>query len=282
MKKILITGANSYIGMSFEKYIKENYSTEYIVDTVDMIDGTWRDKNFSGYDSVFHVAGIAHQKETKENESLYYKVNRDLAIETAQKAKKDGVKQFVLLSSMSVYGLDTGIISADTAPAPKSNYGKSKLQAESGISELADDAFKVCVLRPPMVYGAGCKGNYQTVVKIVKKFGIFPMIKNERSMVYIDNLSMFVKLCIDRELRGLYFPQNREYVRTVDMAKSIASKLNKRIYFSRLLGCAVFLIRPFVGVAKKGFGTLIYKNTEVHNFEYCAVSNEESLDRSVI
>ena len=102
MKKILITGANSYIGTSFERYLKENCPDEYIVDTVDMVDGSWRTQSFEGYDSVFHVAGIAHQKETKENAHLYYEVNRDLAIETAQKAKADGAKQFVFLSSMSI------------------------------------------------------------------------------------------------------------------------------------------------------------------------------------
>ena len=128
MKKILITGANSYIGTSFEKYIKENYPNDYIVDTVDMIDDSWREKNFSGYDSVFHVAGIAHQKETKENAHLYYEVNRDLAIETAKKAKSDGAKRFIFLSSMSVYGMDTGVITRETEPNPKSNYGKSKLR----------------------------------------------------------------------------------------------------------------------------------------------------------
>jgi UDP-glucose 4-epimerase len=68
MKKILITGANSYIGTSFENYIKENFAGRYLVDTVDMIDGSWRDKSFSGYDAVFHVAGIAHSDNGKISE----------------------------------------------------------------------------------------------------------------------------------------------------------------------------------------------------------------------
>lgn len=159
MKKILITGANSYIGTSFEKYMAQ-WPEKYQVDTVDMIDGTWREKDFSGYDTVFHVAGIAHQKETQENAELYYKINRDLAFDTAVKAKTDGVKQFIFLSSMSVYGLETGVITKETVPTPKSNYGKSKLQAEELLNGLADETFKVAILRPPMVYGKGCKGNY--------------------------------------------------------------------------------------------------------------------------
>ena len=166
MKRILITGANSYIGASFETYIKQ-WDEEYSVDTVDMIDDAWREKDFGAYDVVFHVAGIAHKKETKDNAQLYYKVNRDLAFETAAKAKTDGVKQFIFLSSMSVYGMVTGVVAKDTVPCPKSNYGKSKLQAEEYINRLGSEKFKVCTLRPPMVYGKDCKGNFQTIVKVI-------------------------------------------------------------------------------------------------------------------
>ena len=185
MKKILITGANSYIGMSFENYVKKYYSGDYEVDTVDMIDGSWREKDFSGYDTVFHVAGIAHQKETKENAHLYYAVNRDMAIETAQKAKKDGVEHFVFLSSMSVYGMETGIITPQTVPNPKTNYGISKWQAEQGMETLISTTFKVAVVRPPMVYGEGCKGNYQTMAKLARKLPFFPWVENQRSMLYM-------------------------------------------------------------------------------------------------
>lgn len=269
MKKILITGANSYIGTSFENYINQNYSDDYEVDTVDMIDGTWRDKDFSKYDTVFHVAGIAHQKETNENAPLYYKVNRDLAIETAQKAKHDGVSQFVFLSSMSVYGMETGVITKATVPSPKSNYGISKWQAEQGISPLASDDFKVAVIRPPMVYGEGCKGNYQFLTKVVKKSPIFPKVNNRRSMIHIDNLVEFVRIVIDEQLIGVYCPQNKEYVNTREMAADIAKKLDKKIYFSYLGGLAVIIFRPFMGILKKAFGTLIYKDTEELDFRYC-------------
>lgn len=269
MKRILITGANSYIGTSFETYIKDNFSEKYEVDTVDMIDGSWREKSFAGYDVVYHVAGIAHRKETEENAHLYYDINRDLPIEVAKKAKAEGVRQFVYLSSMSVYGLDVGVITKYTAPAPKTNYGKSKLQAEEGLEGLKDDSFKIVVMRPPMVYGEGCKGNYNTIIKLVKRFPFFPKVKNNRSMIYIDNLSRFVKMAIDKDLSGLYFPQDSKYSNTTNLAKDIATGMNKKVYMSVLLGAVVICLKPFSNAAKKAFGNLIYKDTEEFNFEYC-------------
>lgn len=259
MKRILITGANSYIGMSFEKYIKDNFPNDFEIDTVDMIDGSWREKSFAGYDVVFHVAGIAHQKETKTNAHCYYEINRDLAIETAKKAKAEHVKQFVFLSSMSVYGKDVGIITRATKPNPKTNYGKSKYQAEEEISKLRDESFCVCVLRPPMVYGEGCKGNYQLIVEMVKKIPVFPRVKNKRSLVKIDTLLSFVEEAISGQYNGLYFPMEREPIRTIDLAKDIADSLQKKVYFSVLLGFLVIIARPFSKKIKKAFGNLVFE-----------------------
>lgn len=269
MKNILITGANSYIGTSFENYIKENYPNDYHVDTIDMIDGLWREKSFFGYDAVFHVAGIVHQKETKNNQKLYFEVNRDLALAVAKKAKAENVGQFVFLSTMSVYGKDVGVITPDTLPMPITAYGRSKLEAENAIKDISSDNFKVCILRPPMVYGDGCKGNYQSIVGLVKHSWVFPKIRNERSLIHIDNLVEFVRMAIDKRLDGTFFPQNKKYVSTMDLAKDIAVSMNKKIYFSRLLGFFVWVFRPFVKKLKKAFGSLLYKDTEVFDFEYC-------------
>ncbi|WP_138205983.1 NAD-dependent epimerase/dehydratase family protein [Haloimpatiens lingqiaonensis] len=254
MKKILITGANSYIGTSFEKWLDKS---EYIVDTVDMIDGSWKKKDFSGYDVVFHVAGIAHIKETKENAELYYKVNRDLVYEVAQKSKNDGVKQFIFLSSMSVYGMETGVINKDTVPMPKSNYGKSKLQAEELIAPLQDSTFNIAVLRPPMIYGQGCKGNYVRLEKFALKSPIFPDIKNKRSMIYIDNLCEFVKLLIDDCSSGLFLPQNEEYVCTSDMVREIAEAHGKKIHMTKLFNPLLRVLK--VSTVNKVFGDLVYE-----------------------
>lgn len=275
MKKILITGANSYIGTSFEKYMAQ-FGDEYVVNTVDMIGDGWKKKDFSSYDSVFHVAGIAHQKETLENAHLYYEVNRNLAIATAQKAKRDGVKQFILLSSMSVYGLETGVITKNTVPHPKSHYGKSKLQADEKIVKLNCDTFKVAILRPPMVYGKGCKGNYQRLRSFALKSPIFPDYPNQRSMVYIGNLCEFVKNMIDEQRRGLYFPQNAEYVNTSKMVKEIAEANGKLIRLTKVFNPFIKFVP--LRVVKKVFGNLVYDKSdliEINNFWKSIIISEE-------
>ena len=261
MKRILITGANSYIGVSFKTFLNENFSGEYAVDSVSLRDGTWRDMSFAGYDTVFHTAGIVHIRETEKNAHLYYEINRDMTLELAEKAKADGVSQFVFLSSMSVYGLDTGIITRDTVPRPESNYGISKLQAEEGLNKLEDDTFRIAILRPPTVYGEGCKGNYNAIKRLVKIFPFFPRVNNRRSMLHIDRLSGFVRTLIDKNSHGLFFPQDEEYMNTSALAKKIAAGMGKKIYCSRSLGFCVKCLMPFSRTARKAFGDLIYQLT---------------------
>lgn len=266
MKRILITGANSYIGTSFEKYINENYPGQYEIDTVDMIDGSWREKSFEGYDSVFHVAGIAHSDSGKisaEKEKLYYSVNTDLTIETAKKAKADGAKQFIFMSSAIVYGDSAPIgkdklITKDTPVSPANCYGDSKVQAENGIRPLNDDNFKVAILRPPMIYGKGSKGNYPLLSKIAQKTPIFPYVKNERSMLYIENLCEFVRLMIENGEAGTFWPQNEEYSNTSELVKMIAEAYGKRVRLVKGFGWALKLLSYVTPVVNKAFGSLRY------------------------
>lgn len=263
MIKILITGANSYIGTSFEKWLKQ-WPEDYLVDTVDMIDGTWREKSFSGYDVVFHVAGIAHVSTDPNMEDLYYKVNRDLTIETAKKAKTEGVKQFIFMSSIIVYGDSSHInhkrvIDKSTVPKPSNFYGRSKLQAEEGIIQLQDDNFNVVVIRPPMIFGKGSKGNYPKLAKMAQKLPIFPNVKNERSMLHIDNLCEFIRLMIVNEESGIFFPQNSEYVGTSELVKLIAEAHEKSIVLTKLFNPMLKLMGNFVGQVNKAFGNLVYE-----------------------
>ncbi len=289
MKRILITGADSYIGTSFEKYISANYPDQYAVDTVDMLDGTWREKSFAGYDTVFHVAGIAHADTghvSEERKIFYYQINTDLTIETAQKAKVDGVKQFIFMSSAIVYGDSapigrTKVITKDSLPAPANFYGDSKLQAENGILPLQDESFHVVVLRPPMIYGKGSKGNYPVLSKLARKLPVFPYVKNERSMLYIENLCEFVRLMVENEEYGIFHPQNGEYSHTTELVKLIAKVHVKKIWTPKGFGWILKIMSHMTGLVNKAFGSMSYDMTiseYKENYRVCGL--EESIERT--
>jgi len=288
MKKILITGANSYIGKSVEQYLSI-WPDKYLIETIDMVDGNWRTKSFSEYFTVFHVAGIAHvdvSKITEEKKDLYYKINTNLSIETAKKAKADGVKQFIFMSSSIVYG-DPGMIAQEkiiidsTPPSPSNFYGDSKYKAEQGLQLLQSSNFNVVILRPPMIYGKGSKGNYTVLVKLAKYLPIFPYIQNERSMLYIENLVVFVKLIIDNEEHGIFFPQNAEYSNTSELIRMIAREHGKKVVLIRGLSWVVKCLSLFSGNIKKAFGNFIYsKSISQYKTPYQIVSLEESIRRA--
>ncbi len=289
MKKILITGANSYIGVSFENYIKTNYPEFYSIDTVDMIDGTWREKNFSEYDAVFHVAGLAHAdigKVSDEVKAKYYAVNTELTVETAKKAKVDGAKQFIFMSSAIVYGASAPIgkskvITANTEPSPANFYGDSKLQAEKGILPLQSENFNVVVLRPPMIYGKNSKGNYPTLAKFAKKLPLFPYVKNERSMLYVENLCEFVRLMIENNERGIFHPQNAEYSNTTELVKMIAKAHDKKIWTPKGFGWMLKIMSHITGLVNKAFGSMSFDmDISEYKVNYRVCGFEKSIERT--
>ena len=258
MKKILITGAGSYIGTCLEHHLSQ-WEGQYRVDTVDMMGDGWKTMDFSGYDSIFHVAAIVHTGENKENTELFYRVNRDLALAVAEKARNEGVRQFIFLSSMSVYGIDSGPVPIHAYPNPKSHYGKSKLQAEQAIAALRSDGFAVAILRPPMVYGEGCKGNYQALVKFAKIMPFFPDYENKRSMLSIENLVQFVKERIDEVSDGLFCPEDPQFHCTCRMVQQIAGDMGRKLPLLKALNPAVSLVKHCTPQGRKAFGDLYYE-----------------------
>lgn len=285
MKKILITGANSYIGTAFENYLAQ-WPDAYQVDTVDMIGGAWREKDFTGYDCVYHVAGIAHSDSGKispEKAKLYYAVNTELTVETAKKAKAEGVKQFICMSSAIVYGDSAPIgqpkvITRDTPVSPANSYGDSKLRAEQGILPLNDDAFKVVILRPPMIYGPGSKGNYPVLSKLARKLPVFPKVENRRSMLYIGNLVEFVRLMIENEEQGIFWPQNEEYSNTTELVRLIARAHGKKILVIPGTAWALKGLSHVTGLVNKAFGNLCYdRSLSVYKEDYCLTGLGESI-----
>lgn len=291
MKKILITGKNSYIGTSVEKYLTQ-WPEEYSIDTLDVHGDSWKKHDFSQYDVLYHVAGIAHAdvgNVSEETKKLYYQVNCDLTYEVAKKAKIDGVKQFIFMSSIIVYGEsapvgEKKIITKSSEPHPENFYGDSKLQADIKLKTLRDMDFNICILRPPMIYGPESKGNYRMLSKMAQKLPFFPTLRNERSMLYIGNLCFFVRKCIDQQASGIYFPQNKEYVSTSNMVKEIAKQRNRKIYLIGVFNPGIRFLTKLDGklgkLANKAFGNLVYEKVDLideYSFEDSVRHTEEKV-----
>lgn len=285
MKRILITGTQGYIGSALAQYLRRR-PEEYSVDFLSLREEAWRQADFGGYDAIVHAAAIVHQPKSKDDPSQaerYDRVNHMLTAELAQKAKNEGVCQFLFLSSESVYGLHAPVgktltITADTPLNPTDNYGISKLQAEKALTALRDDHFRVVILRPPMIYGRDCKGNYRTLARLAEKLPVFPNIANQRSMLYIDNLCEFLRLLIQDEADGIFCPQNTEYVSTSRMVQEIAKAHGKHIRL--IVGCAwaLNLLSHVTPLAGKAFGSLCYdKSLSDYPQNYNIVGFEQSI-----
>ena len=285
MKRILITGINSYLGGRFRQYMEQ--FPDYATVSISMRNGSWRGEDFTGFDVVYHVAGLAHSDNGRispEKAQKYYEINTDLTKELAKKAKREGVKQFIFMSSAIVYGDSAPIgrrrrIDRSTICTPANCYGDSKLQAELGLRRLEDKNFRVVILRPPMIYGPGCKGNYPVLSLFAQRLPVFPYVDNERSMLCVDNLMAFVMLMIDNAESGTFFPQNAEYSNTSELVRMIAEAHGKKLILVRGFTWALKFLGFFTALVDKAFGSLSYDMpmSEYPGGEYRLYSLEESI-----
>ena len=283
MKKVLITGKGSYIGNAVRDWLLKK-PERYSVDEVDTIGDDWKNSDFSQYDCIYHVAGIAHRKDVPD--SLYENVNHILAVEVAKKALEEGVKQFIFMSSGAVYSQNDKKhrkikVNEGTELTPCTAYGISKMRAENDLKQLiATSTMKLVILRPPMVYGKGAKGNYNILAKIASNMPIFPKIENQRSMIYIDNLCEFIRLVIDKEAEGVYLPQNAEYVVTYQLVREIAKTSGKKIMVTSLFNWAILFMAFFIDSVNKAFGSYIYEKNNYFNNRYQIVDFQKSVRRT--
>ena len=261
MINVLITGKTSFIGGAVAARLNE-FPDRYRVKTISLREDGWRTEGFKGWDCVLHAAGIAHVSPDPSLAVEYQRVNRDLTLEVARQAKADGVQQFIFLSSMIVYGdaPPAGVrrrIGPDTLPAPSNAYGQSKLDAEKGLQSLADAHFQVAVLRPPMVYGRGCKGNYNLLSRLARQMPFFPKFENERSILYVGNLAECVRLIVEDGGGGLYFPQEARTFSVCELVDAIARVHGRRMRFWKCLNPVVRLLGRR-GLARRAFGDMAY------------------------
>lgn len=281
MKRILILGNDGYIGSHIEIWLSQYGDLD--VQGVCIKNDEWKTIDFQGYDALIDAVGIAHVKPRKKLKPLFYSINTGLTIALCEKAKKSGVGQFIFLSSMNVFGDQCGIITSTENPKPSSFYGDSKLKADNQIQAMNSDTFKVASVRPPAVYGKDCKGNFCTLVKYATKLPVFPDYEQKKSMIFIDNLCEFIRLLIENDSSGLYYPQNREYTSTTEMVKSIA-KINKhKICFVKGFNSILRILEKRVRIINRAFADDAYKLelSEYFNWRYCEVGFEDSIRKSL-
>ncbi len=271
--RILITGKHSYIGNSVKAWLNEK-ERSFIVDEISLRNVDLKNIKFNNYDVVFHVAGIAHISYNKKMIPEYFRINRDLAIEVAKKAKEEGVKQFIFTSSMAIYGDDREIgdfrpIDIDK-PFPTNAYGQSKLDADLVIQKLLSKEFVISILRLPMVYGKNSKGNFFKLANISKTLPIYPKLKNIRSIIHIKNLSELVRLIILKKLAGVFFPQDQEYFDTNKFISIYRSSNKLHTFFIPFLSMPIRLISLFNKTIKKVYGNKYYQSkfSLINNVNY--------------
>lgn len=275
--RVLITGKTSYIGNNIKNWL-ENYN--FNIDMLSLRDIDINELELNNYDILIHCSAVVHKKGKKITEAEYYKTNSLMTLNIAKRAKECGVKHFIFFSSMAVYGKNKGFITNDTEERPITSYGKSKFEAENIIKNLEDDKFIISIIRPPVVYGYNCPGNYKKISRIAVKIPFFPYVENKRSMIYIENLCEFIRLLILNPSNGIFFPQNKEYVNISLMVKSIAKEHNKYMHLSKILGYLVSLFK--FSLIDKVFSSLIYdlSISNTFDFKYNVVNFDESISKT--
>lgn len=268
MKNVLITGTTSYVGSSFKEWIKRQNKNDINLTTVSLRTSEWRGLDFSKYDVVIHLAAIVHSTFTSASE--YYRVNRDLTIELAEKAKKEKVKQFIFFSTLSVYGIQSGRIDQYTRINPINDYGKSKVQAENYLVELKSKDFIVTIIRSPIIYGPNAPGNFMKMLNVFDHLLFLPNIKNQRSMIFVDDLSNFIYLLVIKEIEGTYIPQNIEYISTIETYITYRKLKGKKAILFPATG--LNLVGRKIAVFNKVFGNLIVDQS----LSLCSLEYQES------
>ncbi len=284
--KIIITGKDSQIGNKIEFWLRNSdKSKDYQVEQLDVITDQWKTFDFTGVDVVIHVAAIVHRPDCTDWK-LYERVNVQLPVDIANKAKQSGVKQFVFMSSMAIFGigkkLSQNIIDDQTIPMPLTMYGKSKFLAEKELDKLNDNYFHVTIVRPPNVYG-GTRNDYiRKIGGFVKYLPIIPVAYTEvrQSMIYIDNLTELIRLLITENRQGVFMPQDTEAINTVELITTIKQAQGQPVRYSKSLGYLVRLL-SFIPLVEKLYGGVMYSEriSNIDGLNYNVLSYDKALSK---
>lgn len=253
-RKIVITGASGFVGRALAERLqcdgeqvlgicRGDRDLSFPIVTIPSLEDPWAlRKTLNGAEIVVHCAARAHvMQDTAEDPlSVFRKINRDMTLAVARKSAESGVRRFVFLSSIKVNGESTsgrGPFRPDEQACPEDPYGFSKLEAEQGLIEIASETgMEVVIIRPPLVYGPGVKGNFASMMRLVKKGLPLPLgaVHNKRSLVALDNLVDLIVTCIDHPdgANQVFLAGDGEDLSTTELLRAVAVAMGKP---SRLL-----------------------------------------------
>ena len=255
--RLLLTGATGFIGSSFyssyhNKFEVEAFSFQKDLDTLAI----------HHIDTIVHLSALVHQMDGASEEA-YNEVNVIKTLALAKKAKEAGVKQFIFMSSVKVYGEESDTPYSEITPChPKDPYGESKLEAENGLFALQDDTFKISIIRTPVVYGEGVKANILKLIGLTDKYTYLPFggITNRRSMVYVGNLTHLISEVIIQRKVGIFVASDNQPISTTELIILIAKALGKKeVLFSS------FLLKQLLKFLKPALYQRLYKNLFIDN-----------------
>jgi UDP-glucose 4-epimerase len=262
MAKILIIGANSFVGINYRKF-----SQFKDIDEISLRDKRPEDINFSGYDVVLHLAAIVHQTK-KISEKEYLSINRDLCLEVAASAKKNGVRQFVFLSTVKVYGdfcPNHDIRNENSVCFPDDSYGRSKLAAEIGLRKLEDRDFVISIIRTAIVYGEGVRANMISLIKLIETIPLLPFKNtlNKRNYTYTGNLAGFIDQAIIERASGVFIAMDSNAISTTELVSYLSKSLGKKVILFKIPGIFLRLgCRYMPSVFERLYGSLEFDNSK--------------------
>ena len=274
---ILLTGSNGFIG----SYFKSHYLDEYNISTFSFLNDDLSSLDLTEINTVVHLSALVHQM-GGATEEAYRNVNITQTLSLAQKAKESGVKHFIFMSTVKVYGEETDTVYKEDTPCdPQDAYGKSKLEAEQALHKLEDSSFKVSVVRTPIVYGEGVKANILNLIKLVKKAPVLPFgnIRNRRSMVYIGNLSAIIDRIIKTKKSGIFLASDDRAISTTELVQLIAKALHKKVFLISVPLFPLLLNRLKPSFYKRLYGSLEVDNTLTK--EKLEFSNRYSVEEGI-
>lgn len=255
---LLITGSSGYVGSRFI----QSYNSKYSCKSFSLLSSSLESIDFSNIDAIVHCAALVHQK-ISYTQKEYDAINADYPYQLAKKAKENGVRHFIFISTVAVYQESPRI--NETSPcSPTTAYGLSKLKAEELLNSLSDEHFVVSILRSPMVYGSDAPGNIASLSKLIRILPVLPFegINNCRTFVGIDNLCALIDALLNKPLNGIFLAADDTSLSTTQLIRLIAAAMNKKVYLIKLPFLETLLKRIKPSLHNKLFGNFVIDNTD--------------------